>query len=388
MARWIDWCHALLIGLALLVLGHSASAHDLAIDQVLLSPDLSSGVLRGEVTFDPELTRGRGVQPSREDEERVVAFLGANLKLVVDGRATALSFEIRELWVAGGATPGDVVGFAVPLSKEASELRLFAGDAFRALVVSVQRVTASEIDTASWLVSRGEWTPVYRIGLGWQQPGWRAGGPDVFLDVVRPHDAANGAASPAALAARFVRLGFEHILPHGIDHMLFVAGLVLGSARRYRQVLISLTLFTLAHSVTLALGNFQIYQASPRIVEPLIALSIVFLGLDNLRIHEARGNQRVGGRYGLVFFFGLVHGLGFASALSEFAFDRDHAVLALLSFNVGVELGQIAVVALLSLLLYLIRERHPLERRAILAGSAAIAASGLFMIFDRIIELG
>jgi uncharacterized membrane protein len=93
-------------------------------------------------------------------------------------------------------------------------------------------------------------------------------------------------------------------------------------------------------------------------------------------------------RYVVVFGFGLIHGLGFASALSALAFGREHVVLALLSFNVGVELGQIAVVVLLGLVLYLIRDRGVLERYATAVGSAAIAASGLFMVFERLAFVG
>jgi hypothetical protein len=411
------WWGSSLLGLLLVVWSAAAAGHDLAIDQVMLWP--SHGRLRGELTFDPELTRSKDVQPTVEHERQVVAFLNANVRLSLDGQALPVDFEVRELWVRGGATLGDLVVFSVPLSASARELRLFAGAAFKALVVSVQNVTVSgRVDTTSWLAGQSEWTPVYRLGTGWQQPGWRDGGPDVFLDVVSPgtarvpgdpvssHAAPSAAASgvsvpsvsvpsidetrtahPASLAARFVRLGFEHILPGGIDHVLFVAGLVLGSARRYRQVLISLSLFTLAHTLTLALANFQVVQVPARIVEPLIALSIFLLGVDNLRARAAVG-ERAMLRYLVVFGFGLIHGLGFASALSALAFGREHVVLALLSFNVGVELGQIAVVVLLGLVLHLLRERRVLEGYATAVGSAAIAAAGLFMVLERLAPVG
>jgi hypothetical protein len=419
------WYSALLFGATLLALGRSASAHDLALDQVMLWPDPSSGVLRGELTLDPELTRSKDAQPSRAHEQRLIEFSKANLQLTVDGRASRIAFQVRELWVRGGATRGDLVVFSVPLPSGASALRLSAGVALKALVVCVQRVSAEgQVDTTSWLLGRGEWTPVYRIGAGWQQPGWRAGGPDAFLDTLAtgeptsdvgtgdganvPGHSANDvsrarpatlaprppvgdesrSARPASLAARFIRLGFEHILPGGVDHLLFVAGLVLGSARRQRQVLISLTLFTLAHSLTLGLGSFQILRVAPRFVEPFIALSIFMLGVDNLRSGPAVAERRPLGRHAIVFCFGLIHGLGFANALADLAFDRAHAVLALFSFNVGVELGQLAVVALLGLALHLIRERRSLERYATLAGSALIALSGLFMVFERLAQVG
>jgi branched-subunit amino acid permease len=205
---------------------------------------------------------------------------------------------------------------------------------------------------------------------------------------VPPTNDESSAARPAALAAHFVRLGFEHILPGGIDHVLFVAGLVLGSAGRYGAALISLTLFTLAHTLTLGLANFQMVQVPPRFVEPLIALSIFLLAVDNLRPRPALIGRRDAARYAIVFCCGLIHGLGFANALSELAFDRAHVVLALFSFNLGVELGQVAVVALLGLALHLIRERRPLERYATLVGSAVIAACGLFLVFERLALVG
>jgi hypothetical protein len=409
------WWGSSLLGLLLILWSAAAAGHDLAIDHVMLWPDPNHGTLRGELTFDPQLTRSKDVQPTLEHERQVVAFLNGNVRVSLDGQVLPVAFEVRELWVRGGATLGDLVVFSLPLSATARELRLFAGAAFKVLVVSVQNVTDSgRVDTKSWLTRRDEWTPVYRLGAGWREPGWRDGGPDVFFDGVSPGAArvpdgaapsaaapgvsapkgsvpsteATRAARPASLAARFVRLGFEHILPGGIDHVLFVAGLVLGSARRHRQVLISLTLFTLAHTLTLALANFQVVQVPPRIVEPLIALSIFLLGVDNLRARAAAAGEGAQVRYLVVFGFGLIHGLGFASALSALAFGREHVLLALLSFNVGVELGQIAVVVLLALVLHLIRERRELERYATALGSAAIAASGLFMVLERLAPVG
>jgi hypothetical protein len=388
-----------------LTLNTSARAHDLAVDQVMLWPDPARGEVRGQITFDPELTRGKDVRPTEEDARRAVEFLGTHLALALDARPAPLRFEVRELWMRGGATLGDVVSFSTPLDASVRELRLHASG-FKALVVSVQRVPApaneapaaaepAAITTTSWLLGKDEWTPAYHLDSGWREPGWRAGGPDAFNDV-NP----SGASAPqpegvrragddarppstAGLAARFIQLGFEHILPGGFDHVLFVAGLVLTRVRRYRQVLIALSLFTLAHTLTLALGHFQIVRVSPRVVEPLIALSIFLVGIDNLRSRRSV-EAPAAARYLVVFCFGLVHGLGFASALSELAFDRDQLVLALLSFNVGVELGQVVVVVLLALLLHSIQRWRDVERYATLAGSAAIAASGLVLAIDRV----
>jgi hypothetical protein len=389
----------------LLLANAPARAHDLAVDQVMLWPDPTAGKLRGEITFDPELTRSKDARPTQEDARRAIEFLSTHLDLTLDARRAPLHFEVRELWMRGGATVGDVVSFSTPLAASVRELRLRA-IGFKALIVSVQRVPApakgGPIETTSWLLGKDEWTPAYHLDTGWTEPGWRAGGPDAFNDVspkgesapppegVRPNaDEASSAGLAArlspGLAARFVRLGFEHILPGGFDHVLFVSGLVLARARRYGQVLVALSLFTLAHTITLALGHFQLVQVSPRVVEPLIAFSIFVLGVDNLRSRRSV-DAPAAARYLVVFSFGLVHGLGFASALSELAFDPNHLVLALFSFNLGVELGQVAVVALLALLLHAIRRWRELERYTTLAGSAAIAASGLVLMIDRVAE--
>jgi hypothetical protein len=192
-------------------------------------------------------------------------------------------------------------------------------------------------------------------------------------------------ASAARLALRFVRLGVEHILPGGLDHVLFVAGLVLGSGRRYRRVLVSLSLFTLAHSVTLALGHFGLVALPARWIEPAIALSIAALGLTNLR-HWRRERETPGhsGRHALVFGFGLLHGLGFASALSSIAFERQRLVLALAAFNVGVELGQVAVVLALALAGVLLQRSSLARRYTVPVGSMALAAIGLVLTIERL----
>jgi hypothetical protein len=413
-ARCIPLCSALCIVLGV-TLSAPARAHDLAIDQVLLWPDAAAGELRGELTFDPELTRSKDAQPTPEHARRAVEFLGAHLEVTLDARRVPLRFEVRELWVRGGATLGDVVTFSAPLAASAKELRVHAR-AFKALIVSVQRVPGragsrpgpgpATVETTSWLLRDDDWTPAYRLDTGWTEPGWRQGGPDAFNDANAGSSvaaaAAAGARTPAVeaargdgadmavvswakLAARFIRLGFEHIVLGGYDHVLFVSGLVLARARRFRQVLVSLSLFTLAHTLTLALGHLQLVQVSPRVVEPLIAFSIFVLGIDNLRASRSV-EAPAPARHLVVFSFGLVHGLGFASALSELAFDPRHLVLALFSFNVGVELGQAAVVALLALLLLSLRRWRELESYATLAGSAAIAASGLVLAIDRVAQ--
>jgi HupE/UreJ protein len=380
--------------LALLLLwGGRARAHDLALDQLMLWPEQAGHGLRGELTLDPELTRAKAAAPSPEAERRVRELVSDNVRLSVDGRPLPFAPEVRELWVRGGATLGDLVVFYVPLPEGARELRVETGPALAALIVSVQVASASgPARTTSWLLARSDATPVYRLGQGWQAPGAREGGAEAFAPPPEGARAAGGdpeavgaGSSAAPLAGRFIRFGFEHILPGGFDHVLFVAGLVLGSRGRLRRVLLSLSLFTLAHSVTLALGQLRVIDVPARWVEALIALSIFVVGADNLRRREREPSARAElGRQLLVFGFGLIHGLGFASALAELRFDPSGIVLALLSFNVGVELGQLTVALALLAALHALKDRGRAVQHARLAGSALVAACGLFLMINRL----
>ena len=182
-------------------------------------------------------------------------------------------------------------------------------------------------------------------------------------------------------AARFAWLGVTHILPLGLDHVLFVAGLALLSPR-LGPLLAQVTAFTLAHTLTLALSTYGALSLPSRLVEPLIALSIVYVGLENAVSPRLRKS-----RLALVFVFGLLHGLGFAGVLAEMGLPDRHRLLALLAFNVGVELGQLAVIALVgaavALWTFAGRDGKALVRPA----SLAIAATGLFWTVQRALAL-
>jgi len=148
----------------------------------------------------------------------------------------------------------------------------------------------------------------------------------------------NAPRAPLELA-RGLAMGFTHIVPAGLDHILFVLGLFLLS-RRPRDVLLQVTAFTIAHSVTLGLGLYGLVSAPASIVEPLIALSVAYVGVENLvtrRLHPWR--------VAVVFAFGLLHGMGFAEALADLRLSPSSLVAALVSFNLGVEAGQLTVIA-------------------------------------------
>ena len=145
----------------------------------------------------------------------------------------------------------------------------------------------------------------------------------------------------------YLKLGFTHIIPEGFDHILFVTGLCLLS-NKIKVILWQATAFTVAHSITLALSMKNVIVAPPAIVEPVIALSILFVAIENLLLTELRP-----WRIALVFLFGLIHGMGFASSLNEIGLPRNKFLTSILSFNIGVELGQVTVILTVFLLFVL-----------------------------------
>ncbi len=177
----------------------------------------------------------------------------------------------------------------------------------------------------------------------------------------------------------YVGAGFDHIIPKGLDHILFVLGLFLFSTRM-RPLLWQITMFTVAHSITLAMAMTGVIELPARVVEPLIALSIAYVGIENVwhrRLHPSR--------LILVFAFGLLHGLGFASMLADFGMPENAFATALISFNVGVELGQLAVVAMAFLTVGLWFGNRPDYRRlVVIPGSLLISAVGLYWTWQRL----
>ncbi len=136
----------------------------------------------------------------------------------------------------------------------------------------------------------------------------------------------------------YLKLGYKHILPSGLDHILFVVSLFLLSPK-LKPVLWQATAFTVAHSVTLGLAMYHVITPSPKIVEPVIALSIMYVALENIVSPRLKKS-----RIGIVFLFGLVHGMGFASALGQLGLPKNAYLSSLVMFNLGVELGQLTVI--------------------------------------------
>ena len=183
----------------------------------------------------------------------------------------------------------------------------------------------------------------------------------------------------AQVVKTYLRLGYTHILPKGTDHILFVLGIFLLSTR-LKPVLLQVTAFTVAHTITLALTIYGVVSLARSIVEPLIALSIVYVAVENITTTELKP-----WRVALVFAFGLLHGMGFAGVLTELGLPRSEFVPALISFNVGVEAGQLTVIGIALLLFGLpFRRKTWYRSRIVVPASIAIAAVGFYWAVERI----
>ena len=179
--------------------------------------------------------------------------------------------------------------------------------------------------------------------------------------------------------ANYIKIGFAHIVPKGLDHILFVAGLFLLSTH-WKPLLWQVTAFTLAHTITLALATLGYVTISPAIVEPLIAASIVYVAVENIFTDHLNPWRPV-----IVFCFGLLHGLGFAGVLGEIGLSPAHFVAGLISFNVGVELGQLAVIALCYLVVGIWFGQKRWYRQYItVPASVAIAVIAAWWCYERV----
>ncbi len=182
-----------------------------------------------------------------------------------------------------------------------------------------------------------------------------------------------------SMSSLYLSAGFLHILPKGLDHILFILGIFLMSMR-LKPLVLQVTMFTIAHSLTLALGVFELIHFPPQVVEPLIALSIAYVAFENL------ASDRLSRfRLPMVFSFGLLHGLGFASILTEFGLPADIFLAALLWFNVGVEFGQITllIAAYLAITIWF-SDPHVYRRAIVIPGSLLIGGLGTYWAFERV----
>lgn len=279
----------------------------------------------------------------------VVRFLDRHGALFVDGRAAPL----RRLgtWFTRDAQGNAFIHFgfgtAVGGIPDSLTLRLDLSRPFGNEHVNLVRVEVGE--------------RVYQAVL-------TAAKPERTIQIQRP---------PTILqqVGTYTRLGIEHIFI-GFDHILFLLALIIVGGTFWDLVKI-VTAFTIAHSITLILAALEIVVLPARFVEPAIAFSVAYIAAENFVIDTARF------RWIVTFAFGLVHGFGFAGVLTELGLPRDGLAASLLAFNLGVELGQIAIVALLfPVVVWVTRHRH--RRRIVTAVSAVIFLSGLAWFVERV----
>ncbi len=354
----------------------SAGAHSFGVTLVTL-------VLRDDATFQASMqldldALALGVAPDSDDAELVAVLAGMSdaelsertdalrqllqrrVRVLFDGERTDLRIEFpdRAAGLTRDATPPTFLGIRAWLAGSvpggAHQVSFRASRAF--LPVQLTVVDERTGTTVREPLARGDESTPFPLDPK-AQPDTPEGSVATLLD--------------------YVRLGFLHIIPAGVDHMLFVLGLFLLSSR-LRPLLLQVSAFTVAHTVTLALSALGFIQLTPAIVEPLIALSIAYVGIENAITDQLRGWRTL-----LVFAFGLLHGLGFAGVLGNIGLPAGQVMVALIGFNIGVELGQLAMIGAAILILGRFRTRSWYRRRIAVPTSLAIAATGLFWFVTR-----
>jgi len=177
----------------------------------------------------------------------------------------------------------------------------------------------------------------------------------------------------------YLLLGFKHILPLGFDHILFILSLFLLSPK-LKPILWQSTAFTLAHTVTLGMAMYGFIKPSPALVEPLIALSILYIALENIFSPRLKASRII-----VVFLFGLIHGMGFAGVLQELGLPEKSYLTSLVMFNVGVEAGQVGIIlAAWFLVARWFKDPTGYRRYIVVPLSVIIAATALFWTIQRI----
>jgi hypothetical protein len=385
MRRW-------LFAFFILCVSPLAGAHTMMMTQVLVSFGHPDAV---DVKIDIDLTLLLGTperyyelateSPERQqqDIERLVPRVVDNLQLFVGQQRLRPEFRGFSALKAQKADYLDAsmsklstLTFVAALPASTAPLKLvipFGAEVDYPVAYTV-RIPSAHVSVTRW-VEEGmhESDPFVWAGKVPQGPAAAPGAPPASSQAFNPD-----ALPWTRQLALYLRLGFRHIVPEGADHILFVLGLFfLGIT--WRKLLSQTTVFTVAHATTLFLSTYGIFSLPSRYVEPAIALSIAFIAIENVL------RPKLGpGRLAIVFGFGLIHGLGFASSLSDIPFPQRDFLVALLGFNFGVDFGQLFVIALAFLAVGWFRNRPWFQRGIAVPGSLCIAAVGLFWAVQRI----
>lgn len=357
-------CVALVILFAAALFADNTLAHEMGTTRVetFLKRDATFEI---HIVVDPENLLARlessagrplsGRLPPAE-QASLINSLGSefleHLVLEFDGGRLLPEFSYRPLPASAPGARLGMVRLSGAIPAQAKSFRFSYDLVYTAYTFVVY--DESKGQSSQQLVEAGSWSPTTDLS-----------------EITKPR-------SRSEVAWQYLKLGFTHILPKGLDHILFVLGIFLLSPR-IKWILAQVTAFTLAHSITLGLTIYGFVSLSPRIVEPLIALSIVYVAVENVLTSELKP-----WRVAVVFLFGLLHGMGFAGVLSELGLPRSEFFTALVTFNVGVEAGQLTVIALAAVLLgQWFRDRAWYRGRVVIPVSLAIAATGLYWTIQR-----
>lgn len=377
----------------------NAASHELSVDELRLwlpPARHENHELRGQLSFDPELTRTLDADISDDEKrQRVIAFVTRNLAVRVDDTMCALEVEVRELYERGGAVPGDEVSLVCPLTsppppdsnrssghnlqpasseanrEDARSIEVTVGRDFQALNVEVAGWTTEAATKA--LTPGGTMATFHRSE---PVPDPVNGAPAAPI----AKTAGPSARRLMALAASFFRIGLSHVLPGGLDHLLFVVALTLGAYQRLRHVFWLVLTFTLAHTLATVTAALGAWTPPAAVVEPCIAASIAFAGVAvYFQVPPVRSLVTVFG-------FGLVHGFGFASALEAVSGGVSAFLTSMFAFNLGVEVAQLGVVLLLCALLTGLRRTKLDADKWVATAGIVIAGVGAGWTMLRLVE--
>ena len=327
----------------------------MAVESILADIDLSEVTETTEAPEEGAYDRFRAMEPQALAEEMRAFWpqMADNLMIVVDGQRLTPEFVGIEVPEVGNfdLARTSTLTFRADLPDGDAPVQFGWAEEYGELVV--RQADAGEDAYAGFL----------------------AGG-ELSEPLPRGEIATEGA---GAVFLRYIVVGFEHIVPKGLDHILFVLGLFFFSLQ-LRPILFQVTAFTLAHTITLALASLEIISVPASVVEPLIALSIVYVGFENVL-----GFGSLRSRTALVFAFGLLHGLGFASVLGDVGIDPTRFITALVGFNIGVEFGQLAVIFAAFLLVgYWFGRKDWYRARIAVPASLFIALIGAWWSVERV----
>jgi len=368
-----------------------AGAHSMTMTQVLVS--FRSADIAVTIDIDLTLMLGSAERyyevateppPQRDaDMRRIVPQVLDALQLHVGQKPLKLAFQSfsainarKSDYLDGTTSNLSTFRFVAALPADAEPLTLVVpiGAAIDYPIAYTVQIPAAHISVTRWL-----------------ENGMHASEPFAWVDHV-PLPTATAAVPPAQIdpdalpwprqLLLYLRLGFNHIVPEGADHILFVLGLFFLGVT-WRKLLSQTTVFTIAHATTLFLSTYGILRLPSRIVEPAIALSIAWIAIENI-VKPRLGPARLA----IVFGFGLIHGLGFAGSLSDVPFPKKEFLVALLGFNFGVDFGQLFVIAVAFLAVGWFRDKPWFRGRIAVPCSIAIAAVGLFWAIQRIVYYG